>query len=154
MKTKKHALLEFADLLKVPFLDGGRDERGMDCRGMTIAALERMGFRVPESALPARDRAEADCVDEIMCGMERDGLFDPGVLWARWWTPVSEREARRGDVAFYVNPEHAHVAPVVARHRGTPPVVITTSPSRGARLSIATRLAGLMGYYRLKESNR
>jgi cell wall-associated NlpC family hydrolase len=56
----------------VPYLYGGEDANGMDCSGLVYAALRRLGVTPP--------RVAAD--------------------QARWGRPVTQAEARPGDLVF------------------------------------------------------
>jgi len=38
----------FDDLIGIPFVDGGRDENGLDCYGCAIEAFKRFGVKAPD----------------------------------------------------------------------------------------------------------
>lgn len=67
-----------AKYMAVPYRDGGRDMKGLDCWGLyRLAVLERLGVRLPEwDTVPALDRsAVAETVaEQIVAG----GWFETG----------------------------------------------------------------------------
>lgn len=47
-------MIEYQDLIGIPFKDGGRDTHGMDCWGVVKTLLERQGYRhIPDYCISA-----------------------------------------------------------------------------------------------------
>lgn len=42
-----------ADLIGIPFVDGGRNSRGLDCWGLCMEAFKRFGYSLPEYEVSA-----------------------------------------------------------------------------------------------------
>lgn len=50
-------MIEVKDLLGVPFVDGGRDMKGMDCWGLFVEVMRRFGYQVPDYKVSCFDTA-------------------------------------------------------------------------------------------------
>ena len=49
-------MIDYSDLIGVPFKDGGRDyHTGLDCYGLVMEVYRRMGIELPEYYAPAMD---------------------------------------------------------------------------------------------------
>jgi len=47
----------YSDLIGIPFKDGGRDVKGLDCYGLVMEIYRRNGIKLPEYYAPAFDDA-------------------------------------------------------------------------------------------------
>lgn len=64
-------MMEYDDLIGVPFVDGGRTKAGLDCWGLAMILLQRQGYRVQDYPIQATDVAEI--AKALKDGSERGG---------------------------------------------------------------------------------
>jgi len=70
-------MIEYRDLQKAPFIDGGRDpETGLDCWGLFIEAMRRFGHEIPDFQI--------SCFDSAFI----NSMFIEQTNGKRLWTPV------------------------------------------------------------------
>lgn len=123
-----------ADLIGIPFLHGGRDYSGLDCAGLALVVLERLGLPAPP--LPA------------------NGLVDPyraveeqAALWER--VGASWEDAREpGDVIvtdMTGTRSATHLSVVVRAH---PKKVLTTTKGHAVHVARRVKDSQVVGVYR------
>jgi len=69
--------MEYEDLIGVPFVDGGRDKRGMDCWGLARELFRRQGIEVPDYRISAASAAS------VAARMDNDKIY-----WNKLAQPV------------------------------------------------------------------
>lgn len=143
--------LDYFDLLRIPFVEGGRDASGVDCVGLVKLVLERLGTPAPDGAFPNDYVGIEDAFAHVRRHIEPEQVLDPIKLpWAGYWKPVLPRGAKLGDMAFFFDGERAHVASIVHRSRGGTILVLTASARRGVTVLPLARIPRLLGIYRLR----
>lgn len=53
-------MFTYIDLIGVPYQDGGRDEKGMDCWGLARELFRRQGYTLPLYPIDPRDPKKVD----------------------------------------------------------------------------------------------
>lgn len=48
-------MIEYEDLLDIPYKHNGRDKNGIDCYGLVVEVFKRYGIKVPEYQAPYHD---------------------------------------------------------------------------------------------------
>ena len=108
---RQRLIEDVRSLVGTPYHHQGRDENGLDCIGLIIAALRRQGI---EPRAPA-DYGKSPPGDCLLTGVDRCGLFHK--------VPVDQR--RPGDVlVFAIRRDPQHVALLVERPADGPEIMI------------------------------
>lgn len=150
MPRKDTIEVEYLDLVHLPYKRGGTTRDGLDCRGVTLLILERIGRVVPPNAFPVSlDQMLSDC-GPIAARADVADVVDPRAPWARYWKRVRIAAANVGDVAFCYDGEEAHVAPLLSKPKhGRPSYVLSATREHGVVVVPTAKLQNLIGFYSL-----
>lgn len=123
-------MIEYQDLIGIPFKDGGRDTNGLDCWGLVKILLERQGYcHIPDYCISAFE------LDAIQNELEQKRH-----VWRKLESPVP------GCVVLLANgctPSANHVGMVVDERR-----FIHSYVKTGVCLSLLARWKShIIGYY-------
>lgn len=97
--------IEYADLVGIPFADGGASLEGANCVGVGRLAFERMSVKLPPGALPLTDSELAAALASLIASPEDSPWVVAGAN--------TEAATRLGDVVLSQTPEGSHVAVLV-----------------------------------------
>jgi cell wall-associated NlpC family hydrolase len=150
MPRKDVIEVPYLDLVHLPYKRGGTTMEGLDCRGVTLIVLQRMGRTVPPGAFPATlDQMLSDC-GSIAARADVEEVVDPRAPWAKHWKRVRLASANVGDVAFCYDGEEAHVAPLLSKPKhGRPSYVLSATREHGVVVVPTAKLKNLIGFYAL-----
>lgn len=76
-------MIQVNDLLGVPFVDGGRDMKGMDCWGLFVEVMRRFGYKVPDYRISCFDTdGIGGAYDKEIGDWQRVDVASPGLAVA------------------------------------------------------------------------
>ena len=108
---RQRFIADAVSMLGTPYHHQGRDENGLDCIGLIIAALRRQGIGVQAPA----DYGKSPPGDALLRGIDQCGLFHE--------VPVDQRQP--GDVlVFAIRRDPQHLALLTERPADGPEIMI------------------------------